>query len=147
MMEYTNASASSAARSASLVVDFANRVAPSVINTTTLRPLRAPHEEPLSLAICRVSTLCFDGSARTEEQVPATGVDGSETKTGQNEPTMQKRIDLVLVQREADVLARTAQTIPSGVANVSKGTLPKDVIEKLKQIERLSKHLRSELNP
>ena len=49
-------------------------------------------------------------------------------------------------QREAEVLARTAQTIPSDVANLSKGMLPNDVIEKLKQIEKLSKHLRSELN-
>jgi hypothetical protein len=51
------------------------------------------------------------------------------------------------IHREADDLARTAQTIPSDVANVRRGTLPKDVIQKLKQIERLSKRLRSELNP
>lgn len=72
---------------------------------------------------------------------------GPETKTRANEPVMPKRIDLVEVQREADVLARTAQTIPSDVASVSKGMLPNDVIEKLKQIEKLSKRLRSELNP
>jgi len=62
-------------------------------------------------------------------------------------PTNSRRLDLAQLQREADVLARTAQTIPSDVANVRKGMLPKDVIEKLKQIEKLSKHLRSELNP
>lgn len=39
--------------------------------------------------------------------------------------------------------ARTAQTIPCQVAGVSKGMLPNDVIEKLKEIEKLSKHLRS----
>ena len=70
-----------------------------------------------------------------------------ETQTGQNQPVTQTRINLVEVQREADVLARTAQSIPSDVANVSKGMLPKDVIEKLKQIEKLSKRLRVELNP
>ena len=47
----------------------------------------------------------------------------------------------------ADELARIAQTIPADVASVKKGMLPKDVIEKLKQIERLSKRLRSELTP
>lgn len=62
-------------------------------------------------------------------------------------PTDSRRIDLTQLQREADILARTAQTIPSDVASVRKGMLPKDVIEKLKQIEKLSKHLRSELNP
>jgi hypothetical protein len=58
-----------------------------------------------------------------------------------------RRIDLAQLQQEADDLARTAQTIPSDVANVRKGILPKDVIAKLKQIEKLSKRLRTELNP
>jgi hypothetical protein len=53
----------------------------------------------------------------------------------------------VQLQQEADELARKAQTIPSDVASVRKGMLPKDVIEKLKQIEKLSKRLRTELNP
>lgn len=61
--------------------------------------------------------------------------------------TPSRHIDLEQVQREADDLARTAQTIPSDVARVRKGMMPKDVIEKLKQIEKLSKRLRNELNP
>ena len=61
--------------------------------------------------------------------------------------TPSRRLDLVQLQRDADDLARTAQTIPTDVASVRKGMLPKDVIDKLKQIEKLSKRLRSELNP
>ncbi len=61
--------------------------------------------------------------------------------------TPSRHVDLEQLQREADDLARTAQTIPSDVASVRKGMLPKDVIEKLKQIEKLSKRLRTELNP
>lgn len=61
--------------------------------------------------------------------------------------TQTRRVDLAQIQKEAEDLARTAQTIPSDVASVRKGMLPKDVIEKLKQIEKLSKHLRNELNP
>ena len=61
--------------------------------------------------------------------------------------TLPRHIDLKQLQKEADDLARTAQTIPTDVASVRKGMLPKDVIEKLKQIEKMSKHLRSELNP
>jgi hypothetical protein len=57
------------------------------------------------------------------------------------------RIDLIGVQRDAAELARTAQTIPTDVESIRKGMLPKDVLLKLKQIERLSKRLRSELNP
>jgi hypothetical protein len=61
--------------------------------------------------------------------------------------TPTRRIDYAQVQKEADELARMAQTIPTDVASIRKGMLPKDVIEKLKQIEKLSKHLRTELNP
>ena len=61
--------------------------------------------------------------------------------------TLQRKLDLAELQRQADDLARTAQTIPSDVASVRKGMLPKDVIEKLKQIEKLSKRLRTELTP
>jgi hypothetical protein len=64
-------------------------------------------------------------------------------------PTLpvQRHVDLVQLQKDADDLARTAQTIPVDVANVRRGVLPKDTVQKLKQIEKLSKHLRSELNP
>jgi hypothetical protein len=58
-----------------------------------------------------------------------------------------RRTDFLQLQRDADELARTAQTIPADVTRVRKGILPKDVIEKLKQIEKLSKKLRTELNP
>jgi hypothetical protein len=68
-------------------------------------------------------------------------------KTAAADASLPRHIDLVALQQEADDLARTAQTIPSDVASVRRGTLPKDVIQKLKQIEKLSKHLRSELNP
>jgi len=64
-----------------------------------------------------------------------------------DEPKLSRKIDLVQLQREADDLAREALTIPSDVASVRRGEVPKDVIQKLKQIEKLSKHLRSELNP
>jgi hypothetical protein len=66
---------------------------------------------------------------------------------GQAPSTPSRRIDLAQLQQQADDLARTAQTIPSDVANVRKGILPKDVIAKLKQIEKLSKRMRIELNP
>ena len=69
-------------------------------------------------------------------------------QTAQNSPTAPSRhVDAAELQREADDLARTAQTIPSDIASVRKGMLPRDVIEKLKQIEKLSKRLRTELTP
>ena len=62
------------------------------------------------------------------------------------DPAMPARHpDLAQAQREADNLARVAQTIPADMAKIREGMLPKDVIDKLKQIEKLSKRLRSEL--
>jgi len=46
---------------------------------------------------------------------------------------------------DADRLAKLAQSIPADIESIHKGMLPKDVIQKLKQIEKLSKSLRSKL--
>jgi hypothetical protein len=56
-------------------------------------------------------------------------------------------IDLLKLQQEADELSKLAQSIPPDVADIRKGMLPKDVSYKLKQIEKLSKQLRGQLNP
>jgi hypothetical protein len=78
---------------------------------------------------------------------PPPSMDPDHAKPSPDQQKLQVRIDLVKLQQEADDLARTAQTISADVAGVRGGTLPKDMIEKLKRIEKLSKHLRSELNP
>lgn len=74
-------------------------------------------------------------------------MDPDHDKTAQDQPKLQGRVDPVKLQRDADDLARAAQSIPSDVASIRRGTLPKDTIQKLKEIEKLSKRLRSELNP
>lgn len=77
--------------------------------------------------------------------------DQSEAQTQANIPppttAHQKRIDAVKLQSEADDLARIAQTIPADVSSIRRGQLPKDFLEKLKEIEKLSKHLRAEIKP
>lgn len=92
--------------------------------------------------------LCLSGSTVAQKMSPPpASMDPDDGKNLPAQSIAPKRVDLAQVQRDADALARTAQTIPSDVANVRKGMLPKDVLEKLKQIEKLSKHLRAELNP
>ena len=59
----------------------------------------------------------------------------------------QASLDLARVRQDADELARIAQTIPLDAASMQKGLLPQDMVEKLKRIEKLAKHLRSQLNP
>jgi len=99
--------------------------------------------------------LCLSGSALAQRTAPVAqkmspppaSMDPDNGRNLPEKPVAPQRVDLVQVQRDADALARAAQTIPYDVANVRKGMLPKDVLEKLKQIEKLSKHLRAELNP
>lgn len=50
-----------------------------------------------------------------------------------------------VMREQARELALLAQTIPADVSQISNGTLPKDMGEKLKRIEKLSKTLRGEL--
>lgn len=76
--------------------------------------------------------------------------DQTEAQTEKNIPppiTPPAHLDVAKLGQEADELARIAQTIPSDVASIQKGKLPKDMIEKLKQIEKLSKQLRTQINP
>jgi hypothetical protein len=62
-------------------------------------------------------------------------------------PTTQRtQLDLAKLRQDADELARIAQTIPPDVTSIQRGLLPKDMVEKLKQIEKLSKHLRSQIS-
>jgi hypothetical protein len=64
-------------------------------------------------------------------------------------PVVQRRasLDPAKLQREANELATLAASIPSAVDQTTHGVLPNDLLEKLKKIEKLSKRLRSELNP
>lgn len=55
--------------------------------------------------------------------------------------------DPAKLEHEADELSRLAQSIPPDVQSVAKGMFPKDVVQKLKHLEKLSKHLRGELAP
>lgn len=97
---------------------------------------------PLLLGLLVTSAI---PQAKSNYPSPPPSLDSA--NTSQSTPTQSRRLDLVQLQRDADDLARTAQTIPTDVASVRKGMLPKDVIDKLKQIEKLSKRLRTELNP
>jgi hypothetical protein len=56
-----------------------------------------------------------------------------------------KRPDPTLMREQARELSAIAETIPAAVAEVNRGTLPKDMNDKLKRIEKLSKALRGEI--
>ena len=107
----------------------------------------------ITLVLLSLSLSVSLASAQAQTTTIPPGIrqaDQAETQMEKNiPPPIQQRasVDLARLGQEANDLARIAQTIPPDVANIRKGMLPKDVIEKLKQIEKLSKHLRNELNP
>jgi hypothetical protein len=74
----------------------------------------------------------------------------AEAQTEKNLPPpaspQKARLDPAKLRQEADELARISQTIPADVSSLQLGMLPKDMIEKLNQIEKLSKHLRRQIS-
>jgi len=62
-------------------------------------------------------------------------------------PPSKRTADPVKLRAEANELADLAHSVPADVDQVSQGKLPKDLADKLKRIEKLSKQLRSDLNP
>lgn len=90
-------------------------------------------------------------SAPAQSHPIARGIHEADQAEAQNERNIpppsnaQGKVDEQKLSHEADELANLAQTLPSDVVNVRKGTLPKDLIQKLKQIEKISKHLRAQL--
>jgi hypothetical protein len=59
----------------------------------------------------------------------------------------QPSVAFAKVKSDADELVILSQSIHSGIDDVGKGMLPKDLIDKLKHMEKLSKRLRNELAP
>ncbi len=102
-------------------------------------------------------TLLLIAAAASAQDVRPAGVPPGAVQAGQAEakaardlppPVGAKRsLDLSKLTQEADELSKLAQTIPLDVSAISRGILPKDVTQKLKQIEKLSKQLRAQLNP
>jgi hypothetical protein len=57
------------------------------------------------------------------------------------------RIDPAMLQREARELLELSQSLQPDIESVNHGLFPKDVADKLKRIEKLSKRLRAEITP
>jgi hypothetical protein len=55
------------------------------------------------------------------------------------------RLDYGKLRSEANELATLAQSVPPEVEQDARGVLPKDLGEKLRQIEKLAKQLRNQL--
>ena len=60
---------------------------------------------------------------------------------------IRARASNLQLQKDAKELADLCASIPADMDGVKQGLLPKDVVEKLKRVEKLSKKVRQELTP
>lgn len=58
-----------------------------------------------------------------------------------------QRLDTFTMEREAHELSALAASVPGDVDQLKKGMLPKDAVDKLKRIEKLSRQLRGQIRP
>ena len=103
----------------------------------------------------RLFTLCAVGllggicTAQSSKPVPA-GISHARELDMQNDresaPVIVRSVNPVDLQNQANQLADLAASVPQGVQNANKGLLEKDLIRRLKRIEKLSKQLRSQLD-
>lgn len=105
----------------------------------------------LSFALCLCGFLMVGSLACSAQgrkfPTPPEPADRTFNRQKAQESAPRPRIDFVEMQRESRELSDLAHTVPADMENVTRGLMPKDLIEKLKRIEKLSKHLRSEVTP
>jgi hypothetical protein len=85
---------------------------------------------------------------QSSNQLPA-GMRHAQELEAQNEtaPSVNRRsVDPITLQKQANQLADLAASMPLAVQNANKGLLEKDLVQRLKQIEKLAKQLRSQLD-
>jgi hypothetical protein len=61
-------------------------------------------------------------------------------------PPIRRSVNPVALHNQAHQLADLASSMPQSVDNANKGVLERDLIERLKRIERLAKQLRRQLD-
>ena len=101
----------------------------------------------MSLALILSTTLPLTAQGRpaTAGQIELRKYESAQQVERLPEP-LKREVNRAQLEHEANELSNLAQSIPVDVKSVMRGTLPKDFLEKLKRIEKLSKHLRSELS-
>jgi hypothetical protein len=102
-----------------------------------------------TLRLCALLTLslALSPAAAPQHQPHPPGLQDPSKNAPPLEPPMNSRPapKIAQVQHDANELALLSQSVSSDINQATKGILPKDLGEKLKRIEKLSKKLRNEL--
>lgn len=97
-----------------------------------------------------LTVVSFSLSSQTSRPIPpgireADKLPGPADVPPLNQPSFV-HADPKMMRDQARELSQLAQSVPADVSQFTNGTLPKDMSEKLKRIEKLSKTLRGELS-
>ena len=87
----------------------------------------------------RASCFAAAPQVRTPETVP--GIPGQWPEQGKH-----KLVDATQLKNEAQELQGMAQQLTPQIDQIGGGKLPKELIENLKKIEKLAKHMRGEIS-
>ena len=103
----------------------------------------------ICLATSLACTVSLYGQAvkRDAPPYPPEPADRSIVTDQQQRVEKRTKVDKAQMERDARELSDIAQSLPADIGRVNQGILPKDVNDKLKKIEKLAKHLRSEIGP
>jgi hypothetical protein len=105
-----------------------------------------------SLLLCLCCLLLFPSSLKPQAgRARPPGIAGADAaaNTPIEAPSKAgtKQMNVEQVNSETQELRKLADALPAQIEQVTNGQLPKDLTENLKRIERLAKHLRSEVSP
>jgi TolA-binding protein len=106
---------------------------------------------PLWLSILVALLLLVSVYATLGQRAKPPGIVTADQQSDQSvEPPMETRnrkMNVDQVKQEADELKKLADGVPAETEMVTKNQYPKDLTDNLKRIERLAKHLRTEVTP
>jgi len=97
-----------------------------------------------TLALSLILFLIFSLSSSAQRRTPR-GLREPKETLQLPDPPKPAKIDTIQLRRDAKEVADLAGSLPPDIDQVSRGMLPKGTLEKLKRIEKLSKHIRQEL--
>ena len=103
------------------------------------------------LAVVLLSTALWVIPTTTGKQARPSPPGMRDAQTQSNKPleppleAKPKSPDAAKLKHEADELAQLSAGVPSDVGLLARGQIQKDLAGKLKRIEKLAKHLRSEI--
>jgi hypothetical protein len=109
--------------------------------------MRKPFFTSILFAVCLASFPSKECGQRGRPIPPGVREASKQTNKALDPPLEAGPVipDPVKLRREADELAELSAGIPPRINLVAQGQLPKDLGDQLKRIEKLAKHLRSEV--